>query len=133
MRADLDEALVRDFPHLYSARHTNKPGSCMSSGFCCGNGWEPLIRRCSEKIEREIRSLPEDLRTEFYAVQLKEKYGTLRLYLSRFNEQMEEAVSIAETESSVTCEVCGDPGKLRVNGWLRTLCSKDNKSKSSNR
>jgi proline racemase len=29
---------------------------------------------------------------------------------------------MAEAMSAVTCEVCGNPGKLVGGGWVRTLC-----------
>jgi hypothetical protein len=29
---------------------------------------------------------------------------------------------MAESMSSVTCEDCGIPGKVRGGGWIRTLC-----------
>lgn len=56
------------------------------------------------------------------ASQIKEKFGTLRVYMTHYLPEMEEAISEAERLSAITCEDCGQPGELRQGGWLRTLC-----------
>ncbi|MGO9832841.1 MAG: hypothetical protein ACLP1X_01360, partial [Polyangiaceae bacterium] len=50
MHPDLDVALVRDFPHLYRDRCGDTRETRMCDGFP-GDGWEPIIRRLSEKLE----------------------------------------------------------------------------------
>lgn len=73
MSPKLDETLVKDFPLLYRGRHKSKYESCMSWGFSCDDGWYPLIRKLSEKLEKIIQELPESDR--FEAAQVKEKFG----------------------------------------------------------
>jgi hypothetical protein len=119
MRDDLDEALVRDFPLLYRMRHGDPRETCMCWGFP-GDGWEPLIRRLSEKLEAIIAAMPEDERP--WADQVKEKFGGLRFYMSAYTDAMHEAIAEAEEEAWKTCEVCGAPGKPRGGGWIETLC-----------
>src|SRR5262249_23218327 len=79
MRQELDDALVRDFPNLYAGRNSDKSPFCW--GFECGDGWEPLIRKLSEELEAIIVAMPEKERKKFKAVQVKEKFGTLRFYM----------------------------------------------------
>lgn len=89
-------------------------------------------------------------RTEF--VQVKEKFGTLRIYdaviendhtkstkqyagkydkkdlaLKRqaYQGRVDGIIALGETLSSVTCENTGRPGKLYTRGWLRTLCPEE--------
>jgi hypothetical protein len=57
-------------------------------------------------------------------VQIKEKLGGLRIYISRGNEKMFQTIRQAEEASLVTCEDCGKPGRERGTGWIRTLCDK---------
>jgi hypothetical protein len=121
MRPELDEALCRDFPLLYRDRHAPKHTTCMCWGFP-GDGWEPLIRRLSVKLEAAIAVMPEDERELCRAFQVKEKYGTLRFYMTTETEEMSEWIAEAEDESAVTCEECGAPGRLRSKGWLYTAC-----------
>jgi len=56
------------------------------------------------------------------AIQIKEKFGTLRFYYNGGDDTIGGMVRMAESMSSVTCEECGNPGKTRGPGWIRTLC-----------
>ena len=139
MKKELDEALVRDFPKLYKDRFRSMRETCMCWGFDVGDGWEPIIRRLSEKLEQLIAVIPEPKmmpagtskfgdypeHPEYElprAVQVKEKFGGLRFYMSSESDEMYEAIKEAEAEAWKTCEVCGSPGKPRGGGWIRTLC-----------
>lgn len=57
------------------------------------------------------------------ASQVKEKYGTLRFYLTSGIDEMYAIADNAESQSSVTCETCGKPGKIRGQGWYSTRCA----------
>ena len=59
----------------------------------------------------------------FRASQVKEKYGTLRFYLTGGTEEMYAIIHKAESQSSKTCEECGKPGKVRGKMWLSTRCA----------
>lgn len=121
MSPELDKKLCEDFPLLYRNRNGSKSETSMCWGFP-GDGWEPLIRRLSEKLEAAIKALPDDEREHCSAAQVKEKFGTLRFYLDGGTDEMEAWIAEAEAESARTCEDCGAPGKLRGKGWLRTVC-----------
>lgn len=54
--------------------------------------------------------------------QIKEKFGTLNVYLSTYNDTIQEIVNFAEHMSATTCERCGNIGERRSGGWLKTLC-----------
>jgi len=122
MRPDLDAALVRDFPNLYRDRHGRSRDTRMCDGFP-RDGWEPIIRRLSEKLEPIARE------TGLRALQVKEKFATLRFYVGYEDgsrivpAEVCAAIAVAERESARTCERCGAPGRLsRVGGWYLTLC-----------
>jgi hypothetical protein len=124
MNPELDAALVRDFPNLYRDRH----GSSRYTGMCWGfpeDGWEPLLRRLSEKLE------PIASKTDLRAVQVKEKFGGLRFYVNSDGDGLTaiesktlyEAIDAAIEESAHTCELCGASGTNRkIKGWWKTLC-----------
>jgi len=123
MRDDLDIALVRDFPNLYRMRNASMQETCMCWGFECCDGWEPLIRKLSEKLEKMILEVPEADRGSFCAAQVKQKFGTLRFYMDSETDEMSKAIQEAEEESATICEVCGKPGESRNRGsWLYTSC-----------
>lgn len=56
--------------------------------------------------------------------QVKEKYGSLRVYLSKHSPETDKLIRAAERKSLRTCESCGRRGSLHRSerGWLRTLC-----------
>ena len=56
------------------------------------------------------------------ASQVKEKYGTLRFYMSSGNEEIWNLIEEAEKKSAETCEGCGVPGELRQGSWSGTSC-----------
>lgn len=68
---------------------------------------------------RPIEKIP-----DVVAVQIKEKYGTLRFYYDGGDDYISGIVAMAENMSARTCEQCGAPGKPRRGGWIRTLCDK---------
>jgi hypothetical protein len=64
------------------------------------------------------------------AVQVKEKFGTLRFYYDGGDDIVDGVVRMAEAMSSVTCEVCGAPGTRRGGPWVRTLCDEHDKAQN---
>ena len=56
--------------------------------------------------------------------QIKEKFGGLRFYYDGGDDHISGMVRMAEAWAGQTCETCGDKGKQRSGGWIRTLCDK---------
>jgi hypothetical protein len=110
---DFKQKLISDFPLLFGDK-------CREISIM--NGWEPLVRILCDELE-ELINLQKD-KENFYAVQVKEKFGTLRFYLSCSTDEMIECVSEAYKKSSETCEMCGLPGQTLYNcGLYHTSCS----------
>ena len=63
---------------------------------------------------------PEDTRLK--AVQVKEKFGSLRFYTNMSTDEIDALIDAASLKSEQTCEECGQPGELSSNGWWITLC-----------
>jgi len=96
--------------------------------FECGQGWADLIEDLSIKIEAILERMGLD--SEIFAVQVKEKYGTLRFYMSCETDEIIDLISEAESLSSKVCENCGEPAKMRGIHWMEVKCDKcykDNK------
>ena len=105
----------------------------MAFGFECGDGWIPLIEEMSEKIQDTLESrCPEHL-DKFRILQVKEKFGTLRVYTNLYLDAIEDIIDEYVKLSSVTCEVCGNRGSLHlIRGWFSTLCDKHKKDMEDN-
>ena len=54
--------------------------------------------------------------------QIKEKFGGLRFYYSGGDDHIGGMVTMTEVWAGRTCETCGNLGKRREGGWIRTLC-----------
>ncbi len=88
--------------------------------FECSGGWRHLL----EDLLRDIdATLTEDDREAFQVTQVKEKYGTLRFYTGAFSDDIERLVEVAERRSAMTCEVCGEPGRVQGKGWVSCRCT----------
>lgn len=79
-----------------------------------GAGWAPLVNRVFDKLET--------IKGNVKIIQVKEKYGGLRIYTDYSNEELDEVIYDAEHESLEICEQCGQPGKLRGKSWYYTSC-----------
>lgn len=67
--------------------------------------------------------MPEDVREGYCAAQCKEKFGTLRFYMKKYNSELQEIISGAEQRSAYLCENCGKKAELGQTGlWIHTLC-----------
>jgi hypothetical protein len=90
----------------------------------CNWGWCTLIDKTLSKIQKHIKSLPpqEDCDIHFYISTVKEKYGTLRIYASIYDDEIDSIINDAAKKSSKICDQCGKKGKIRGSSWLYTAC-----------
>lgn len=125
MKMELDEKLTKAHPNLYADRFGNMKTTCMCWGFECGDGWFDILWEASQKLEKLIIEYKKKCPKNDYwprASQIKEKYGTLRFYLSSGTDAMYAITDKAEKETKSICEICGKPGKLAGRYWLSTVC-----------
>jgi hypothetical protein len=82
--------------------------------FSIGDGWMPLLVPVVALSKK--KGIP--------LVQVKEKFGGLRIYTDVADEELDAAIRKAEEKASHTCEICGnEEASLRSNkGWLTTRC-----------
>ncbi len=86
--------------------------------FDCEDGWLGLLQELSDKVE----AINQKEETPIVAVQVKEKFGGLRFYVSQHDVEAARAISDAQAKSYAVCETCGSAGSLRKEGWWKTLC-----------
>jgi hypothetical protein len=81
-----------------------------------GKGWAPLIHH--------VYNAREALGTPVGIIQVKEKFGGLRIYTEYYHEELEKVIIDVGRQSFTVCEVCGNNGELckSPTGWYRTLC-----------
>jgi hypothetical protein len=121
MRKELEQKLVERWPRWFNIggdiRHTAMP-----RGFTHGDGWFDILWRLCEDLEPLVAKFGQETGRQFEVLQVKEKFGGLRVYVNDTNDAIRQRLEAAQRESIHTCEVCGQRGKRREGGWTRTLC-----------
>lgn len=92
-------------------------------GFEVGEGWFDLISELLVNIKKQ------KLNKQFKIVQIKEKFGGLRVYVRHGREEVFNLIDEAEKKSYEICETCGKPGKLRLDSWHKVSCDKCHKKR----
>ncbi len=120
MTPDHDKLLCERYPKIFEDRHASIQTSLMAFGFEVGDGWFDLINRLCARLQ----ALSDECGApQAVAVQVKEKFGTLRFYVRPSNDEQMAAIAAAERESKDICETCGTAGRLVVaNGCWMTRC-----------
>lgn len=138
MRRELDKLLCELHPKIFRDRHAPMDQTAMCWGFDCGDGWYNIINTLCHQIQSYIDDrnsrrefllqknphnipIPDEVH-QVVAVQIKEKFGTLRFYTDGGDETTNGMIRMAEAMSAVTCEECGAPGKFRGTSWFYTAC-----------
>lgn len=128
---EFDKHMMECYPSLFSEPF---------GGFEVGKGWWPILDILCNSIQgrldwnkKQIQVLsesnpynmpmPEEI-PQVTVTQIKEKFAGLRFYYDGGDDRIEGLVTMAEIWCSNTCEDCGQQGKTRRGGWLRTLCDR---------
>jgi hypothetical protein len=87
-------------------------------GFECGPGWAGLLERLFNDLGQILRPTGNRITIR----QLKEKFGTLRVYWrgavdNETDARIDDAILLAAFRSEVTCDVCGAAGQMRRSGF----------------
>lgn len=121
MSPDKENLLRNTYPNLYRPIYNG-----CHIPFECDDGWFDLIKCLSERLDPMIAEFLQDDGYDDWAphpVQIKEKYGTLRFYMTFATDEILKIVDEYETQSEKICEVCGEVGRLNQKGyWYSTRC-----------
>ena len=82
---------------------------------CVGKGWEQLVRK--------VYNAKIGLGVPVGIIQVKEKWGGLRIYADYYVKEIEDVIREVCEQSLSMCETCGSPAGLVKKGtWYQTLC-----------
>jgi hypothetical protein len=90
-----------------------------------GDGWRDLLERALARIAAAVARGPAE--SGIKIVQIKEKYGTLRIYYDshklskKASAVVDEAIELAEARAACTCDECGAEGRLYDSGGWYTF------------
>ena len=137
MRKELADELRSLYPEIVGDK-----------SFACGDGWFGILSAMLATISNYLRMQREQrewatanhdawlvsqkrwgLSTElppeiqpFVLMQVKEKFGTLRVYAQGGDMYCSGVIGMATSLSERTCSVCGHGGQIRLGGWVQVLC-----------
>lgn len=143
--------LIEKYPLIFS---NNEMEPITLFGLEIGEGWVPLIEIICKKMYCRIRNFEHSIdyyksqleketndniksklditmqnfeayKAEMPVIQqVKEKFGTLRIYTSNVDPYLDGLIDMAEEMSEHICEECGNKGLLYTIHWNKTLCEK---------
>ncbi len=112
--------IVNKYPELFGEPPFDIKETLIPFGFECSEFWYPILEKGFEKISKIIK---DSGKTDFRIVQVKEKFGGLRVYCNYYTDGVDVVIEEMEKECNHTCEKCGSPeGELRMEGWWAVLC-----------
>lgn len=123
------ETLAGLFPQIFPARtprNHQDQRQTLPWGFECHDGWYDLIHDLCQSIITHCEQIGDRVPQ---AEQVKEKYGGLRFYVDQASPAVQKIIDRYELKSECICEVCGEPGAIRDDGWLTTRCDNHYKGK----
>ena len=132
MKEELDKALCEKYPKIFADRYKPMTETCMSWGFDIGDGWYQIIDILCRQIQHHVdwkqaqkdKYKRGDGCPQVVAVQVKEKFGTLRFYCTGCSDKIHKLINKAEEESGFICEDCGERGEVRGRFWLMCRCNR---------
>lgn len=104
MSPELEAKLYERYPKIFAERQLAPQETAMCWGIAAGDGWFGLIDALCECLQREADNGdgPQPV-----AMQVKEKFGTLRFRMRDRSERQAGMLELALEASARICEVCG--------------------------
>lgn len=126
MNDDLERSLLTKYPAIFGEDPLS-PNRAMHWGVECGDGWHNLLDTLCGDIQAytDAEHLP-----QVTFIQVKEKFGELRIYYTLLDKHIEGLIDEATKKSKLICEYCGAAGRCQktYSGWIKTVCSECIKS-----
>ena len=127
MNLELQQKIFNDCSTIFRHKDKGPMHNLICFGIECGNGWFDLIYDLSVKLEKIVVEMSKsgDIKEEGlpFVVQIKEKFGGLRYYMSYETKEMNDLIFDTMEKAETVCELCGKPGEIRDDiGWVTTLC-----------
>lgn len=88
--------------------------------YCVPKGWTLLFLMCCEELRNQL--IKDNYLDKFRFSQVKEKYGTLRLYTFGHSAKVNKIIMKYEHLSKYVCQQCGKIGTYETPGWISYLC-----------
>lgn len=133
MKEHLQNKLYERYPKIFRQKDLPANQTCMCWGIECGDGWYDIINNLCSAIQSHIDWKQKYVETypQLEAVQVKEKFGSLRFYTNHSDSYIDGLIDMAELMSEITCINCGSTDNVTMTnkGWMVPFCQKCHKDK----
>jgi hypothetical protein len=121
MKLELEQKLIKKYPKILADINKSPQETLICFGCECGDGWYKLLDSLFKALQRTV---DEDKEPQPVVFQVKEKWGSLSVYLMSGTKTQYALIDMASDLSTKICENCGDMRnvKLRQGGWLHNFC-----------
>ncbi len=122
----LRKALIEEYPYLQPRKaatgevHPDYDYQFIVGEYDLPEGWMQLFLQACEDIKYPLEKAGQ--RNEFRFMQVKEKYGQMRLYHSGASEEVNDILDKYEFLSEQVCSECGKPAVAITRGWIYPFC-----------
>lgn len=128
MNKSEQDYLYLKYPKLFAQKDMPSSESRMSDGICTSIGWLNLL----DSMCQELQAYSDKTDDQVEFVQVKQKFGFLRAYISSAENKhdAQEIIEKYESMSAGICEQCGGTDEVKQNNtrcdntWKMKLCSK---------
>jgi hypothetical protein len=121
-----DFKIIEKYPELFGVAPFDIRTTLMNFGFECGEGWYRELEKLFEKLSKVVK---EQNLNSYRIVQVKEKFGGLRIYEENGTEETHLLIKETSNFCEHLCEKCGNPSELSLkSGWASNICDTCKKS-----
>lgn len=120
------KTLIEEYPYLLPRNvftdevHKDYDYTYINGEYNLPDGWFELFLQCCEDIREPL--IKANLLDKFRFTQIKEKFGSMRLYNSGATKEVQDILYKYEFLSEQVCSVCGKPAKVLTSGYICPYC-----------
>jgi hypothetical protein len=112
--------IIKKYPELFGEPPYDPKESLICFGLEVSVNWLPVLDKGFQQMAEIVKKENLD---DFRIIQVKEKFGGLRVYTRYSIDEIDKIIDRMEKEVESICEKCGSPeGKWREDGWMRVTC-----------
>ena len=122
----LRKALTEEYPYLLPRKmttgevHSDYDYQFIVGEYDLPEGWMELFLQCCEDLKEPL--VKADYLDKFRFSELKEKYGSMRMYTFTAPAEVQDILSKYEFLSAQVCCECGKPAVAMTTDWICPYC-----------
>jgi len=120
MKTALQKKLFKKYPKIFKQKKLSMKETAMCWGIETPDAWYILLNCLCGYLQFDIEK---NGQPQLEAIQVKEKFGTLRFYINGETERQRGMINFAEFISKYICADCGKFSETKeTKGWITNFC-----------